>query len=180
MTTRNLWAATIPALWLSATICACVGAAASRPRAAHPSAPVTGNDLPGLVRAYRESGSAARRGAIERYAAAHPAEAPLAALALGVAAYEQRDWPGAVAWLRKAEPKLAPIADYSATYRAAARLEMGDAAAAVIGELAPVHAAVPTPVSGKAWLVEARARKAADPAAAGRRHHPGRLLSGRQ
>jgi soluble lytic murein transglycosylase len=166
MTTRNLWAATIPALWLSATICACVGAAASRPRAAHPSAPVTGNDLPGLVRAYRESGSAARRGAIERYAAAHPAEAPLAALALGVAAYEQRDWPGAVAWLRKAEPKLAPIADYSATYRAAARLEMGDAAAAVIGELAPVHAAVPTPVSGKAWLVEARARKAADPAAA--------------
>jgi hypothetical protein len=118
------------------------------------------------VRAYRESGSAARRGAIERYAAAHPAEAPLAALALGVAAYEQRDWPGAVAWLRKAEPKLAPIADYSATYRAAARLEMGDAAAAVIGELAPVHAAVPTPVSGKAWLVEARARKAADPAAA--------------
>ena len=180
MTIRNLWAATIPALWLSASICACVGAyagacssaraASDRARAAHPAVSgvsVSANDLPGLVRAYRESASAARRGAIERYAVAHPAEAHLAALGLGVAAYERRDWPGAVAWLRKAQPKLAPIADYLAYYLAAARLEMADDASGVIGELAPSRASTASsPVSGKAWLVEARAGKPADPAAA--------------
>ncbi|MGP8243419.1 MAG: transglycosylase SLT domain-containing protein [Bryobacteraceae bacterium] len=174
MTIRNLWAATIPALWLSASIFVCAGAwssaraASTRPRAARSSVPsVSANDLPGLVRAYRESPSAVRRAAIERYAAAHPAQAHLAALALGVAAYEQKDWPGAVAWLRKARPKLAPIADYLAYYLAAARLEMADDASAVIAELAPVRATIgSSPVAGKAWLVEARAREAADPAAA--------------
>jgi soluble lytic murein transglycosylase len=119
------------------------------------------------VRAYRESPSIARRAAVEQYDAAHPAEAHLAALALGVAAYEQGDWPNAVAWLRKARPKLAPIADYLAYYTAAARLEAGDDAAAVIAELAPVRTTIAsTPVSRKAWLVEARAKKSADPAAA--------------
>jgi soluble lytic murein transglycosylase len=142
-------------------------AASSRPRTTHASAPVSANDLAGLVRAYRETPTAVRRTAIEHYAAIHPAEAHLAALALGVAAYEQKDWPGAVAWLRKAQPKLGPIADYLAYYLAAARLELGDGGPAVVGELAPVRTTVPfTPVSGKAWLVEARARKAADPAGA--------------
>ena len=176
MTIRNSWAAIIPALWLSASICVWVGAwpsaraAGDGPRTTHPSvspAPISANGLAGLVRAYRESPSAARRAAVEGYAAAHPAEAHLAALALGVAAYEQGDWPSAAAWLRKARPKLAPIADYLAYYTAAARLEMADDRTAVLAELAPVRTAIPSsPVSGKAWLVEARARKTAEPAAA--------------
>ena len=176
MTIRNSWAAIIPALWLSASICVWVGAwpsaraAGDGPRTTHPSvspAPISANGLAGLVRAYRESPSAARRAAVEGYAAAHPAEAHLAALALGVAAYEQGDWPSAAAWLRKARPKLAPIADYLAYYTAAARLEMADDRTAVLAELAPVRTAIQSsPVSGKAWLVEARARRTAEPAAA--------------
>jgi soluble lytic murein transglycosylase len=44
---------------------------------------------------------------------------------------------------------------------------MGDDAAAVMGDLAPVRTTIAfTRVSGRAWLVEARARKTAEPAAA--------------
>ena len=52
-----------------------------------------------LVRAYRASPNLARRAAIEAYAKAHPSEEPFARLALGIAAYEQKDYAGAVSAL---------------------------------------------------------------------------------
>jgi soluble lytic murein transglycosylase len=137
------------------------GAAATRRHAAV--APV---GLAGLVRAYRQAPSPARRAAIESYAAAHPKEAPQARLALGVVAYERKDYAAAIAHLRQAGPKLPPIADYAAYYLAAARVESNDLAG-VAKDLAPIHGSAPlSPLAGKAWLVEARALKASDAAGA--------------
>src|SRR5690349_24583834 len=48
--------------------------------------------LAGLVRAYRESPSPARRAAIQTYAASHPNERDLAKLALGITAWEQKEY----------------------------------------------------------------------------------------
>src|SRR5674476_542454 len=97
MTIRTCSAALIPALWYS-SLCA---------------APVTGS-LGILVRAYRESPSPARRGAIASYIAGHPRDAALANLALGIAAYEQRNYTAAIAGLKPLQGKLAPIDDYAA------------------------------------------------------------------
>src|SRR3954468_17097895 len=81
-------------------------------------------DLASVVRAYRQSPTPARKAAVQSYAVTHPKEAALANLALGVAAYEQQDYPAAVANLKRVT--LPPIADYVAYYLAAARLELKD------------------------------------------------------
>ena len=99
MTIRTCLAKTIPAPWyrvLGATgLLACVGlwaAVAVRPA-----------NLASLVRAYRDSPTPARRAAVESFAAAHSKDASgaLAQLALGVVAYEHKDYPAAIAALRK-------------------------------------------------------------------------------
>ena len=72
--------------------------------------------LAALVRAYRAAPNAARRDAIESYAQTHPAEEPLARLALGVAAYEQKDYAAAISALAALPEKLPLIADYPAYY----------------------------------------------------------------
>ncbi len=93
MTMWNCWAKIIPVLWCSALL-------AQAPRRA---------DLAELVRAYRQAPSPAAKSAIVAYAAAHPRDANLANLALGVAAYEQQDFAAAVTHLQKV--KLPAVAD---------------------------------------------------------------------
>ena len=118
-------------------------------------------DLASLVRAWRESPSVAGRAAVESYAAAHARDNTglLARLALGVGSYEQRDFAAAIASLRKVQGKLPQIADYTAYYLAASRVESNDTNG-IGGDLAPARAADPrSPLSGRAWLVEARALK---------------------
>src|ERR1039458_9498393 len=140
MTIRTCSAALILGLW-----CSSLGAA-----------PVAGS-LGTLVSAYRESPNPARRNAIASYIARHPKEAALGNLALGIASYEQKNWAAAIARLKPLEGKLAPIDDYAAYYLALSRVESND-----FGVTAEDLAAARrnSPLSGKSWLVEARARKA--------------------
>ena len=148
MTIRTCSAALILALWYSSWFTS-IGAA-----------PATGT-LAILVRAYRESPSPARRGAVVAYIAGHPKDAALGKLALGIAEYEEKNYAAAIAQLKPLEGKLAQIADYAAYYLAAARVESND-----FGVTAADLAAARrnSPLNGKSWLVEARARKG--PAAA--------------
>ena len=121
--------------------------------------------LAALARAYRAGPTPARRAAVERWAALHPQDAPLVQLALGVVEYEQEDYPAAAANLRKARPKLPRIADYVAYYLGAARVGAGDFEG-VARDLEPVHRQPASPEAGRAWVMEARARQAADAAGA--------------
>ena len=139
MTIRTCSAALILALWYS-SLCA---------------APATGA-LAILVRAYRESPSAARRGAVATYIAGHPQDAALASLGLGIAEYEQKNYAEAIVELKPAQGKVAPIADYAAYYLAAARVESNDFEVTALLAAARRN----SPLNGKSWLVEARARKA--------------------
>ena len=112
------------------------------------------------MRAYRESPTPARRSAIATYLAGHPKDAALANFALGVAAYEQKNYAAAIADLKPLQGQLTPIADYVAYYLAAARVEVED----LEGSAALFAAARRnSPLAGKSWLLEARARKAAAP-----------------
>jgi soluble lytic murein transglycosylase len=170
MTIRTCLAKTIPALWFSLLALAALSAASGPPAKRAPAkakaaAAAQPSTLAALVRAYREAPAAGRRAAIEAYAAAHPKDVPLARVALGIALYEARDYAGAIASLKKA-PRLAPIADYQAYYLAAARVESKDVDG-IARDLAPVRAAeVRSPLAGRAWLLEGRAAKESDPAAA--------------
>jgi soluble lytic murein transglycosylase len=148
MTIRTCSAALILGLWYSS-----LGAA-----------PVAGS-LGILVSAYRESPSPARHNAIVSYIAKHPKEAALGNLALGIAAYEQKNWAAAIAGLKPLQGKLAPIDDYAAYYLALSRVESND-----FGVTAEDLAAARrnSPLNGKSWLVEARARKASAAADAAR------------
>ena len=161
MTIRTCLATTIPAPWhrvLCGTgLLACVGlwGAVAAPPA----------NLASLVRAYRDSPTPARRAAVGSYAAAHSKDTSgaLAQLALGVVAYEHKDYPAAIAALRKVQ-NLSPIADYTAWYLAASRVESNDAAG-IANDLAPTHSTpLLSPLSAKAWLLEARALETTQPA----------------
>ena len=137
------------------------GKKAAPPRLAPPAGPVT---LATLVRAYRQSPAPARRAAVVGYAASHPKEALLANLALGVAAWEQKDFPDAIASLRKVTGKIPQIADYNAYYLAASEVEVNDLAGAA-HEILPVRSMeVPSPLAARSFLVEARALKGSQPA----------------
>src|SRR5436305_2239754 len=88
MTIRNCSVKITPVLWCSLAV---LSAATAGPAGLEP-----------LVRALRQQPAPARRAAVETYAVTHPKEAPLARLALGIAAYEQKDYPTAIANLKKA------------------------------------------------------------------------------
>lgn len=121
------------------------------------------DSLTTLVRAYRHAPSPAGLATIKRYATLHPRESGQVDLALGVAAYEQTDYPEAIARLTPLAAKFPKIADYVAYYLAAAHEQAGDAVTAA--QLAPVReSAVPSPLAGKAWLVEAESAKTTAPA----------------
>ncbi len=164
MTIRTCLATTIPAPWLrvlgATGLLACVGlwGAVSAPRLAPA-------DLASLVRACRDSPTPARRAAVQSYAAAHSKDTSgaLAQLALGVVAYEHKDYSAAIAALRKVQ-KLPQIADYTAWYLAASRVESNDFSG-IAGDLSPVHTTpLLSPLSAKAWLLEARALQSTQPA----------------
>ncbi len=153
MTIRNCSAKIIPALWFSLLALTAI-----------PAPPPSG--LPALVRAYRETPSAARRRAVEKWAASHPQDAPLARLGLGIAAYEQKDFAGSIAQLRKLRGQLPQVGDYIAYYLGAARVESRDFEG-VAADLAPAHAAATlSPFAGRAWILEARAARNSAPAEA--------------
>ena len=102
---------------------------------------------------------------MQSYAAAHSKDTSgaLAQLALGVVAYEHKDYPAAIAALRKVQ-KLPQIADYTAWYLAASRVESNDFAG-IANDLAPTHTTpLLSPLSAKAWLLEARALETTQPA----------------
>ncbi len=85
----------------------------------------------------------------------------LASLALGIVLYEQGDYEPAVAALKRV--RVPQIADYSAYFLAAARVEANDVQG-VVNDLTPAHTGeVPSPLSGKAWLLAGRALQAEQP-----------------
>lgn len=117
-----------------------------------------------LARSYRESPTPARRAALERYAAQHPRDTngALARLALGITAFEQKDYGAAIQHLRAAEGRLPRLADYTAYFTSAARVETQDAGVSS-RDLAHVHdATVSSPLDTRAQLLEARALTAAN------------------
>jgi soluble lytic murein transglycosylase len=121
-------------------------------------------DLASLVREYRESPTAVRRAAVVAYAAAHPKEAALAKLALGVAAVEQEDYSGAIAALSPITAVLPKLADYVTYYLGAARVESQDSAPFNPG---PVYQApITSPFAARARLLEARSLMAGNAAGA--------------
>ena len=148
MKIRNCLASLILVLWFNAGYAAPPGSLAT------------------LVRKYRDTPSPAHRAAVSSYAAAHPKEAPLAALALGITAYEQGDYSSAVALLPPVVTQVPVLADYAAFYSAAAKVETGDATP-VAGLIAPARRdALTSPLAQRSWIVEARALKNSDPRAA--------------
>lgn len=176
MMIRNSSARITPALWFSllGLVCLCLpppaSPAAARARRApvkpapKPAAP--GRDLPGLVRAWRTAPTPAHRAAVEAWGVAHPKDAPLVQLALGIGAYEQKDFAAAIARLQKLPARLAPVADYLNYYLAAARVETGDFVTVPRDAAGVRSAPVTSPLAGRSWLLEARAMKMSQPAAA--------------
>ena len=145
MTIRTCSAKIILALWCSAAPAA------------------TPSGLAILAHAYRESPTPAHRAAVQTYVAGHPAEAPLANLAMGISAYEQKNFAGAIALLAPVAAQLPRIADYAGYYLAASRVESGDFAP-VPKDAAAAHQN--SPLNGKSWILEARALQSTNPKAA--------------
>jgi soluble lytic murein transglycosylase len=166
MTIRTCSEKIIQALWRSA-----VAAMAALPLYATPPAEAVTvrPDLATLARNYREMPTPARRIVLENYATTHAGETngALAHLALGVAAYEQRDYTSALENLRGLTAKLPRIADYVTYYEAAARVEAASELDAVGPGLEIVHSDSPeSPLAGRAWILAARALKSSQPAEA--------------
>lgn len=148
--------------WSSFVVAAAMVSAAPPVGKPEPSA------LAAVVRPYREQPSPAKRAAVEAYATGHSGETSgtLARLALGVVDYEQKNYPAAIAELKPLAAKLPQISDYVAYYLGAARVESEDFGG-VGADLAPSHRAdTPSPLSGRAWLLEARALQHSDAAQA--------------
>jgi soluble lytic murein transglycosylase len=173
MMTRIYSAKIIPARWRSARRGWLLGPAAAMiaalPLWGTPAAVTVQPELPTLAKNYREAPSPARRAALESYAQSHAGETngALAHLALGVVAYEQKDYPATLENLRGLSAKLPHIADYVAYYEGAARVEGASELEAVGPGLEPVHHDNPeSPLAGRAWILAARALKPAQPAEA--------------
>lgn len=116
-------------------------------------------DLAALVRAYRQAPTPAKKAAIQSLAVTQARDAAAARLALGIAAFESQDYASAIAELQRAN--IPALADYTAYYLAAARVEAKETDG-VAQQLAPVHATeVRSPLAARARLVEARALGAA-------------------
>jgi soluble lytic murein transglycosylase len=130
--------------------------AAKAELAAKPASKVRSSGLAGLVEAWRESPTPARRAAIASWAAAHPKDRDLAKLALGVGAYEQRDFARAIAILQPLGARLPQLADYIGYYSGAARVETKDLKGAQQDLAAAHRAAVASPLDGQAWIAESR------------------------
>jgi soluble lytic murein transglycosylase len=85
-----------------------------------------------------------------------------AKLAVGIAAYERKDYAGAIAALQGLDVRLPKLSDYAAYYLAAARID-SKTQNDVTADLAPVwSAAVASPLAGRAALVAANGLVAAE------------------
>ena len=173
--TLGRWFRIVCGAGLACVLAAAAAAGPAKPKPARRARPA---NLAALVRDLRQSPSPARRAAVANFAAAHAKDNTglLARLALGIASYEQKDYPAAIEQLKKVQGKLPALADYTAYYLGAALVESNqpeDAARA----LAPAHSGeVTSPLAARAWILEARAL-AAQPAEAVRllRAHYGEL-----
>src|SRR6266536_3466746 len=136
MTIPNYLAKIIPVLWLSFQIPAW-----------------SATNLAEMVSACRESPTAAKRAAIEAYAVSHAAtsDGALAHFALGVIAWEQKDYRAAIDALRKAQSNVPQIADYAAYYLAAARVESKDWDGVEQDLLRVRGLELRSPFTGKSW-----------------------------
>ena len=153
MTKRTISVRSILARWSKGVAAALLVLAAALPTSA------AGTSLPALVKAYHDKPTAARRAAIERFANQHSKDqgGALARLALGVAAFESEDYPGAIRNLKAAEARLPVIEDYAVYYRAAAQVQAKDESSAP-KELERVRdQQVPSPLAGKAIVLAAKA-----------------------
>lgn len=148
---------TIRGLWRSAQLAGGFLAAAALVWAGSES-------LASLARSYRESATASKRGALRaqltRFAAAHSkdSDGALARLALGISAYEQRDFASAAADLEAARTRLPKLSDYLNYYLGAALHQGGHYAEAAETLAAIQSAPIASPLAGKALVLEARAR----------------------
>jgi soluble lytic murein transglycosylase len=110
-----------------------------------------------LGRAYRSSPTPAHRKALERYASAHKdVDGALAHLTLGVGSFEQKQYPDAIQHLEAARAKLPKLADYTAYYLAAARIEIEDNAAAAEDAAAVRTAPLASPFAARSMVLQAR------------------------
>ncbi|HWB82892.1 MAG TPA: transglycosylase SLT domain-containing protein [Bryobacteraceae bacterium] len=160
----------IPARWFSLLVIAAVTwtASSGAPHRTRTRTSPKPSSLAEIVRAYRESPSPARKAPVEAYARAHArdTDGALARLALGVVAYEQRDYASAIASLQSLSSRLPQLADYTAFYLGASRVEANELAGTPL-EFDPTHRGTPlSPLDGKAWILQARALKASDPSGA--------------
>jgi soluble lytic murein transglycosylase len=115
--------------------------------------------LPFLIKTYREAPSPQRRATLQTYAAAHAKDqsGALAKFALGMSAFTEKNYTGAVENLKAAQPRLSKLADYIDYYVAAASIENRDYAG-VAQQLESVRAhAVASPLVQKAAVLEAKA-----------------------
>ena len=110
-----------------------------------------------LGRAYRNSPTPAHRKALQRYASEHKdVNGALAHLTLGVSSFEQKQYPDAIQHLTAARARLPKLADYSAYYLAAARIEMQDNAAAAEDAAAVRAAPLASPFAARSIVLQAR------------------------
>jgi len=118
---------------------------------------VPAQSLESLAQAFRDSPTPARRKALLRFASAHAGavQGALARFTLGVVAYEQKDYAAAAENLELARKGLPALPDYTAYYLASARFAAQDLAG-LDSDLAPFRTLpAPSPLAGKAILLEA-------------------------
>ncbi|HLY16137.1 MAG TPA: transglycosylase SLT domain-containing protein [Bryobacteraceae bacterium] len=155
MTTRPGWETNIPGPWCRAAIAACLATAAF------------GQSPESPGRSYRDSPTPARRKALEKFAASHKdTGGALAHLTLGVVSYEQKQYTDAIRHLAAAQARLPKLADYTAYYLAASRLETQDYAAAASDAAAIGTASPRSPFAAKSVVLQARGLTGSGSAAA--------------
>lgn len=117
--------------------------------------------LESLVQAFRKNPTPANRAALLRFAAANPKsrDGALAVLAVAAADRENGQSGETVELLRRAGDRLAILADYVAYYLAAAAFDQRDFAAAAKQAEAVWTCTPPSPMSGDAAMLAARAYK---------------------
>jgi soluble lytic murein transglycosylase len=110
-----------------------------------------------IGRAYREAPTPARAKALANYAASHKdVNGALAHFNLGVASFEQKRFPDAIAHLQAAQSRLPNLADYTAYYLAAAHSETRDFATAAREAAAVRSVPLLSPFAAKSLVLQAR------------------------
>jgi len=154
MTTQTCLVRIIPGLWSKIAAVFFLVAMAGLP-----APPPAGNNLATMVTAYRDKPSVVRREQIERFAVLHAKdqEGALARLALGVTAFEQKDYDRAVSNMKAAQARLPKIADYAIYYLVAAQIQNKDETN-VGSELERLRdLPAPSPLAARATLLHGKA-----------------------